>query len=480
VGVSRRITRRAVAPAALLIAGVALAACPRPLQREGAEAEGAVGDAASPASIAPDAELVLHAPSLGALQQAGGVLLRALDAPGGALEGFAGTLDQLVGADASSQRTARLAGLDPDGPLTLSFRPTGDLVAALPVADASAASRALSALARARGAKEDPPAGRVRSFSDDEGVALLALTSSSSALLAPAPVDALGSAALLERMARGGVEGGLEVTPQPGAVVVGRARPGGLHRVAPTLAALLPLDGVEDVLLAARGERGGAALRITLVGRPAVSAPTQPPAGFCGLLDGALLAARFPAAWAAGQEGGPGKHLTSELGLAIYAPLVAGAGLRWVAISRPRDAAAVAALRAQVEVEGAEVTEREIGGRKARVVRADQASKRAIVSIVEEDLFVLAAGEPAQLRAALEGRAACGDATIVAGEAWARSRPAALARVVAGLPPAERADPVTALARVAARVDLGGEQLTLRVSREGRTRHVDLKLISGR
>ena len=182
--------RRAVGGVALLLL---CGACPRPLGNTS-------GDASR---VPPDASVVLVAPSLRGLQEISSAWLPLLGASGRPLAGLSSALDRLGGPDALTPETASFAGLDPEGEVHISWRPTGDVIVALPVSHPAVASTAMELLLA--GESGAPPASRgpTQLFSQGGDVVLAATPAPGALLLAPRPVDVEGSAALLAAMARG-------------------------------------------------------------------------------------------------------------------------------------------------------------------------------------------------------------------------------------------------------------------------------------
>lgn len=463
--------RRALVALALTLA---CAACPRPLT-------GGPAGAGGPTAVPPDASAVLTARTLGGLRELMEEWLPALGGASGPFAGLASALRSTIGTQPLSPAAAQLAGLDLSRPAHVSWRPTGDIVIALPASSAARAEEALARWMKARDAREVPAGAGARVFVDDEGTALVAAASPDALLLAPRPVDALGVAALLGQMARGQAPPPTGVSPaEEDAPLAFRATAAGLERALPGAGELLPGEELVRATATLAPEAGGLALAIDVEHeRQERPARGEPPAGFCALPPGALLAARFPSSWVARDDGGPGVHLRGEIALAIFAPPVAEGAPRWVALSRPRDAAAAEALRGQLAVEGAVVEGGELGGHAVQRVRAGDGGDRVMVSAVEDELFVLASGEPPELRAALEGRATCVDPGLTKPDVWASFSPAKLARAVNGAEKSQGAragDPVMALARVASRLDVGAERVEVRATLGERRSRVALRL----
>jgi hypothetical protein len=449
-----------------------LAACPKGLD------EG--GPRLSPARVPADATAVLRLADLARAQEA----LRMLAPAGeGGVFGDAGrTLHLLLGEAPDLQRAAGLVGLAPRGEVLLSFRPSGEVLLALPVARPAAYEVALGRLLGIKGTRPGERIGGTRVWREADGtVALLERPIDAGSLLWPAPDDTLAAAALLDAMARGGPEGwpGGEAPATSEAAAELFAQGAFVARVFPALASALggagAVSSLHGELSSLRGE-----LRLLLTAELAGEAERALAASFaqageaprplCALKEGAVAAVRVPVAWLREGEGdvGPLGHLEGQLAVALY-PRAPGRPA-WALVGDPAGLVGKQELEEAVRAAAGEADSTlQVGGRAAAVLRASQGP--ALLSVVDEDLFLLALDAEGPIRAALEPRAPC-----VAGEppgapAWLLLRPDALR---AALGPAKEddeglgGDAISALRRLADRFLVGAEVVEGHARLEGR------------
>lgn len=458
------------------LALVVTAACPKPL----ADAQGPRAKGEGPSQVAPDAVAVLRLPRLERAERALKLYLEGTRAQ--ARSELEAMLALAVGGRAPG---TALLGLDRQGALLVSWRPTGEVLVWLSVEDERLFSLALDRLLSAQGASRgDDLVGTVRVYRGADGnVSMLARPLPKGALLWPAPNDAFSAAALLDALATGRVPGrwptGAEPPPDERAAAEVFASGLGVAALAPSLSA--PFGGPQAVT-GARGqlyvEDGAVRLDLSLGLddaarerlRERTKGATDAPAGFCSIDDAALARLRFPVAMLredAEDEAGPLDELQGTLALALL-PRAEGAP-GWIALSRPRGLSGKNALLASVTAAGVvEQRQERVGARTVRRYAAPSApagaeGEGALSLIADEDLFALAFSADEALRAVAEG-APCEEASGAAVHLVVKPKELAAALPSASSPRgasdalgAEGA--ISALGRLAARLPQGFQRL---------------------
>ncbi len=393
---------RLVSPRLLLVVAALAASCTAPPPP--------VVAAPTRLPTAPDAVLVVAAPSIGAVQRATSTWGARIGADGAALA-------ELVPSALS------LAGVASSARAVLSVRPVGGMIAAVDVEDAAALRRALEVLAQKDGARLVPLLRATTAVVDKEGVVtLLVHVANGRAVVVVSPVDALAEAALAEAMgAAPGLASPLDDVvaglPADDAVLRFAGGPDLQGVLGPGLFGGLWRDaGARGVAGALVAQDDGAHLdaRILIAGEAGGwLAAAAPPHGACALDEGAALTLRVPAALGEGkaeQAGLPipteaALRLQGQLAVALYPATRAGlasdplARMGLVVLGTPRPGAKEA-LRASLAANGraATTTTRTVGGRTITDVAPASSTQKGVGggtvhAIVDDDLFALALGD---------------------------------------------------------------------------------------
>ncbi len=396
---------RARAVTLLVVTGVLLAGCPRPVRAP------AAATTERPTSLVPaDALLVARLSPAPQLQAAVRTVLPAADRPGGVLEGSRARLRESLGVDPLSKLTLALSGLDDGGALTLAVRPRGELVVVAPVGGARRYDDALR-LVFGRDGGTQTMRGPVRVWAAADGRArALERRIGDRSVLALAPDDEVASAALLASLDQPGFsldddEGfpiGLDEPAGrvPGEIVTAWTTPAA-QGLLNSLVWLPAAEGPWVVRGALRGERLIISARAPSSAEAASS--FQPPAGSCALRERALAWAELPAAWLPDELADGRSRLAGQVAVGVLpfaAPLDTprdepfGAG-HLVLIGTPASPEARADLIASFEtaVEGVAARHTQIEGLDVFSLPAPGAPWRQLSALVGEGTFVLYSGD---------------------------------------------------------------------------------------